>query len=218
MRQGLAHAALLAALLLVGAVAWALALRAPLRVDATPLAGLPQRIGDWQGREVPLESAVESMLRADYNVQRLYGDPLGDSVWLYLGYYGTDRGGRPEHTPAACYRSHGWRIEAERVLEVPGVPGLRVNEYRVEKAGARQLVHFWFRSYRRTGMLGGLDQTADRLVGRLFEGRADGSLVRLSTGLEGLDEVEARSRLLRFAAELEPALGAHWPTEAAERS
>lgn len=154
------------------------------------------------------------MLRADYNVQRFYRHPLGDHAWLYVGYYGTDRGGRPEHTPAACYRAHGWRIEATRRLAVPGAPDLRVNEYRVEKDGHRQMVHFWFRSYRRTGMLGALDQAIDRLVGRLLAGRADGALVRLSAGLDGLDEVETRSRLLQLAAALDPVLQAHWPSEA----
>lgn len=207
-----AHAALLAALVAVGAGSWALALRPPLAVDPAPLAALPQRIGEWRGEDVPLETGVEEMLRADFNVQRLYWHPVGDHTWLYLGYYGTDRGGRPEHTPAACYRAHGWRIEAQRRLAVPGAPGLRVNEYRVEKDGSHQLVHFWFRSYRRTGMLGALDQTLDRLVGRLVSGRADGALVRLSTAL-GEDEVAARGRLLAFAASLDPILGGYWPRE-----
>lgn len=207
------HAALLVALLAVGAGAWALALRPPLEVDPSPLATLPRQIDGWRGEDVALDSGVEEMLRADFNVQRLYTHSLGEHAWLYLGYYGTDRGGRPEHTPAACYRAHGWRIAAQRRLDVPGAPGLRVNEYRVEKDGTRQLVHFWFRSYRQTGMLGPVDQAFDRLTGRLLAGRADGALVRLSTGLDGRDEVEARGLLLRFAADLDGLLDAHWPVE-----
>lgn len=214
MRDRLATAALLFAFLAVGAGAWTLALRPPLEVDTAPLAAIPYEIASWQGQDVSLETEVERMLRADFNVQRLYTHPLGDPLWLYLGYYGTDRGGRPEHTPSACYQAHGWTIESRRRLDVPGgPPGLRVNEYRVENNGERQLVHFWFRSFRSTGLLGIVDQTRDRLFGRLIEGRADGALVRLSTGLRGGDEVDARTRLLAFAARLEPELAAHWPVE-----
>ncbi len=216
-RQDGITALLLVASVAVGIGAWALALRPPLRIDAEGLAEIPLDIGGWTGRDVALETAVESMLRADFNIQRLYVDRSGNHVWLYVGYYGTDRGGRPEHTPAVCYEAQGWRIGARRRLEVAGVEGLRVNEYRVEQGGERQLVHFWFRSFRSTGLLGTLDQTIDRMVGRLRTGRADGALVRISTALGAADEVDSRSRLLRFAAELDPQLARHWPVETPAR-
>lgn len=209
----LGTAALLAAFLAVGALAWGLTLRPSLQVDASALARLPVRFDSWVAEEVPLEETVESILRADFNIQRLYRHPLGGSVWLYIGYYGTERGGEPEHTPAACYEAHGWRIESSRHLAVAGIPGLRVNEYVVSQGGEWQLVHFWFRSYRRTGLLGAVDRSVDRLLGRLSQGRADGALIRLSTGLAGRDVVPARARLLGFAAQLEPALSRHWPSE-----
>jgi EpsI family protein len=212
-REALGTAALVAALLAVGAAAWALELRPPLRVDASKLAQLPHRVGDWDSVDIPLEQSVESMLRADFNVQRAYSHPLGDLVWLYVGYYGTERGGLPEHTPAECYRAHGWEILERRTLEVD--PGLRVNEYLVQLGPEQHLVQFWYRSFRRTGLLGGFDQTFDRLRGRLFQGRADGSLVRISTPLGDGDLIPARSRLLRFAAEIDRQLGAYWPDEVA---
>jgi EpsI family protein len=216
-RQDGITALLLVAFVAVGIGAWALALRPPLQVDAEGLAEIPLDLDGWTGRDVALETAVESMLRADFNIQRLYVDRYGDHVWLYVGYYGTDRGGRPEHTPAVCYEAQGWRIGARRRLDVAGAEGLRVNEYRVEQGGERQLVHFWFRSFRSTGLLGVLDQTIDRVVGRLRTGRADGALVRISTGLGAADEVDARSRLLRFAAEFDLQLAHHWPIETPAR-
>ena len=211
-RQTLGTSALVAALLAVGAAAWAFELRPPLRVDPSKLAQLPHRLGDWDSIDVPLDQSVESMLHADFNVQRAYSHPLGDLVWLYVGYYGTQRGGRPEHTPAECYRAHGWEIRDQRTLAVDS--GLRVNEYLVQLGDEEHLVQFWFRSFRRTGLLGGFDQTLDRLTGRLFEGRADGSLVRISTPITPADDlVSARSRLLRFAARIDRQLAAHWPDE-----
>jgi EpsI family protein len=211
LRTGLIGAALVA----VGAAAWTLALRPPLDVDTRPLAALPEQLGAWTGQDVALEDDVVSMLRADFNIQRRYRQADGGSVWLYIGYYGTDRGGHPEHTPDACYVAQGWRILDRQVLAVPGAPGLRVNEYLVEQAGEQQLVQFWYQSFRSTGMLGGLDQTVDRLTGRLLDGRADGALVRLSTVLGPEGRREERARMLGFAAQLEPALDQHWPVETA---
>lgn len=196
----------------VGTLAWALRLDPELRVDTAPLAALPRELGGWSGTDLPLATAAENMLRADFNLQRAYVHPLGATVWLYIGYYGTERGGTPEHTPAACYRAHGWRIAERRTLVVAPERGLRVNEYLVEKGGRRDLVHFWFRSHRRTGVLGTPDRMLDHFIGRALDGRADGSLVRVSGVVDG-DLVTLRSRLLSFALRVDEELDRHWPRE-----
>lgn len=214
MTRSLPTVALVALLVAAGAISWAFELRAPLRVDPAPLAALPSALGSWRGVDVPLEQNVESMLRADFNVQRVYAHATGAVVSFYVGYYGTERGGRPEHTPEVCYRSQGWEIAARRVVDAAGGDhALRVNEYVVEQGGERHLVQFWFRSHRRTGLLGGFDQAVDRLAGRLLEGRADGSLVRISTPILDGDEPTARAVLLQFALLLDSQLSAHWPVE-----
>ena len=210
--SNLATALLIAGLLAVGAYAWSLQLRPAFDIDASALATLPMRIEVYYGEEIPLEATVESVLRADFNLQRAYYG-AGSLVWLYVGYYGTARGGRPEHTPRGCYTGAGWGIESARTLRVAPNEKLRVNEYVVERDGERRLVHFWYRSARRTGMLGGWDQNVDRFVGRLTDGRADGALIRISTPLDGADEVSARGRLLGFASMVDPLIAERWPTE-----
>jgi EpsI family protein len=200
----------------VGVLSWSLQLRETLAVDAGPLLALPAAAAGWRSVDVPLEGSVESMLRADANLQRIYTDATGEKVSLYVGYYGTERGGRPEHTPEVCYRSQGWDVLERRVLDVPEASGLRVKDYLVEsRAGRRDLVVFWFRSHRRSGLLGGLDQSLDRLLGRLLDGRADGSLVRISTPVRPGEETAARGTLLDFARAVDVQLGAHWPAERA---
>ncbi|MCU0668066.1 MAG: EpsI family protein [Myxococcota bacterium] len=216
MNRGLQTGLLLTLFAAVGAISWAFQLRPALGVDPAPLAALPATLDTWRGEDVPLEQNVESMLRADYNLQRVYLHPTGEAVSMYVGYYGTERGGRPEHTPEVCYRSQGWTVAERRVLDVAERNGrsFRVNEYLVEQDGARHLVLFWFRSHRRTGLLGGFDQTLDRLLGRLVGGRADGSLVRVSMPVRPGSEDLARTILRGFAADLDAQLGRHWPIEA----
>jgi EpsI family protein len=201
-----------------GILSWVLLLQDPLDVDWRRLGELPLRVGDWQGTEIDLDSGVEEILDADFNLQRRYHHPLGDYVWLYVGYYGTERGGRPEHTPWQCYPSAGWVIVRSEVVDavpVAGQPPVQANELLVERSGERRLVHFWYQSVRRSGMLGGLDQTFDRFASRIRFGRADGSLVRFSTPIGGAeDEDTARERLRVFAREIFPLLETHWPEEA----
>jgi EpsI family protein len=209
-REGFANAALLAFTLVVGSAIWWLELRPPLRVDASQLGALPARVGDFDGHAIPLEDTVERILRADFNLQRAYeraSEP--EPVWLYVGYYGTERGGRPEHTPNQCYPSAGWTIETERAF---AHAGLRGNEWIVAQDGERQLVVFWYQSARRSGMRDNLELSVDHLRGRLRDGRADGALIRISTPLSP-DEATARARLGDFASALAPMLSARWPNE-----
>jgi EpsI family protein len=196
-----------------GALAWSFQLRPALAVDTTPLSGLPLRVGSWQGAEESVQSGVEEMLAADFNLQRSYVHPVGGPVWLYVGYYGTERGGRPEHTPWACYPSNGWAILERGEILVDPEADRSANEIVVEKDGERRLVHFWYQSSRRTGMLGTFDQAVERALGRILTGRADGSLVRVSAPMPTGDETMARSRLISFEQLLIPLLTEHWPQE-----
>jgi EpsI family protein len=202
-------------LVAVGCLAWWLSLSPVLEVDSRELARFPSQVDSWSSIEIPLEAAVASMLQADLNLQRTYVHPLGDVIWLYVGYYGTSRGGRPEHLPQTCYRAHGWTIAAQRAVEIDPRLGLRANEYVVERDGRVHLVHFWYRSHRETGILSMLGLTVDHLFGRFLGRRADGALVRISTRLgspEGL--VAARGKLAGFGAALDALLADRWPTEA----
>ncbi|MFQ5416485.1 MAG: exosortase C-terminal domain/associated protein EpsI [Myxococcota bacterium] len=206
---------LIAALLVAGGLSWSSYLRPSLEVQPEILRGLPLILPHWRGRDIPIDGGVEEMLAADFNVQRSYVHPSGDVVWFYVGYYGTERGGRPEHTPWVCYPSNGWEIVRRQVVRLDTPSERRANEILVERGGEQRLVHFWYQSRRSRDMLGGFDQALDRLLGRLQGGRADGSLVRLSTPLHGpSDEAGARSRLAAFGAEILPRLVDHWPSEA----
>ena len=212
-KRAIGNNLLLVALLAVGGFGWSLRFRPALDVDVEPLASLPAEIGIWRSVDQGMNTAVESELRADLNLQRTYSGPAHAPVWLYIGYYGTDRGGRPEHTPRGCYPGAGWFIEHARVLEIAPERALRGNEYLLERDGQQRLVLFWYRSHRSTGLLGGLDQNVDRILGRLGQGRADGALIRVSTPLQAGGEVAARGRLMAFASQLDPLLDEHWPVE-----
>jgi EpsI family protein len=206
--------AALAILLVSGLAVWSFQSRGSLSPRPESLSALPFELGSYRGVDSPVGHNVEDMLRADYNLQREYLHPLGQVVWVYVGYYGTQRGGTPEHTPKACYAAHGWDILEERSVVVDRESGQRAVEYLVESRGQRQLVLFWYRSYRGSGFGSTLALQLDHVVGKLRDGRGDGALVRLSTPLIGIDRDAARGMLVDFARQLEPELARAWPEEA----
>jgi len=215
--ERIATAVMVALMLLVGAAAWWMQLRPSLQIDAAELTDLPLEMNGWKGRPLPLESGVERMLNADVNLQRAYtAAGSREVVWMYVGYYGTGRGGRPEHTPSQCYPSGGWSIVSEDTATIDPDREFRTNEWVVTRRGERRLVHFWYQSAQRTGMLDNLSLSIDHLRGRLGDGRADGALIRISTPLAPSED-EARARLVAFARDLEPLLAERWPVEFAER-
>ncbi len=201
--------------LAVGALSWALLLRPPLEVDTSALANFPLEIERWKGVDIEIDSGVAEMLDASFHVQRFYQHPMIGVVWLYIGYYGTERGGRPEHTPWVCYPSNGWSIERSEIVDVGNEQVGQVIELVVERDGKRRMVHFWYQSFRTVGMVNEFDQAIDRLINRLDTGRADGSLVRLSIPLRDREsESTARGQLITFGREIAPELKKHWPSEA----
>ncbi len=212
-------AMLLVGLLAAGALSWTLMLRPDLIPNPEVLERVPMQLGSWLGEPVPVEGSIEKMLAADFNLQRTYVQRTGEVVWLYVGYYGTRRGGRPEHTPWECYPSNGWEIVEDRRMVVDPSSGRRAVELLVRDGERERLVHFWYQSHRRLDLLDGFEQAMDRMVGRVMDGRADGSLVRLSTPLHPAESIEtARARLTGFGARLVPHLAENWPGERPEET
>ena len=109
----------------VGGFAWWLELRPRLRADTTALATLPLEIDGWRGRDIPLDNRIVKVLNAEFNLQREYVHATREIVWLYVGYYETERGGRPEHTLRGCYTGAGWAIFGSRTAPWPSIAGDR---------------------------------------------------------------------------------------------
>jgi EpsI family protein len=215
----LAGIAMILILVVAGCAIWWLHFRMPVELDPSSIKGISLTLDGWRGQEISLSDGVEKMLRADSQFQRRYLSPDADLVWLYVGYYGTERGGRPEHTPWVCYPSAGWVILSAIEMS-PGRDsnegsggGGKLNELVVEQGGARRLVHFWYQTHRTKNIATETGLTFDHVLGRLSEsGRADGALIRVSTPIGRAGIEPARQRLRDFAAALEPNLRENWPS------
>jgi len=217
MTRSISRWPLVALLLAFGSASWWIHLRPSVEVDPERIEAIPRQLGGWVGEDIPLSDGVERLLRADAQIQRGYRNEAGDRVWLYVGYYGTARGGRPEHTPWVCYPSAGWQILSSLQLPLSDRAGARdgssMIELVVEQGEQRRLVHFWYSTHRTTAIATELGLTWDHLLGRVSpEGRADGALVRISTPIDKEGIEAARNRLRHVTGYVVDALQGHWPT------
>lgn len=91
--------------------------RPPLR---KPLASLPMELGDWIGRDEPIDERIlEESQNTEY-INRVYenrNDP-GKPLTLWINY--SNRGANLRHSPTICLPSAGWSV-VEALCRTVGV-------------------------------------------------------------------------------------------------
>jgi EpsI family protein len=174
---------------------------------------IPQALGDWQGREgTVLETGVLQVLKAKDYVVRRYTDPAGRSLWLFIGYWDTQRKGAQPHSPKNCLPGAGWEpLEAGR-LTVP-VPGqsapLIVNRVVIQKEREQQVVLYWYQAQGRP-VAGEVEARVEMVKSALWRNRTDGALVRVTAPVQG-SLAETTQRLAAYVGTLYPVLGEYLP-------
>jgi EpsI family protein len=213
----------LLALVMMGGT-WAL-LASISRAEATPIrqpfSAFPLRLDGWTGRDLAMEESVLELLNLTDYVMRVYtpsaGEETGDerqaaaSVWLYVGYYGSQRTGATYHSPKNCLPGGGWQFRSmEEVTGViPGEPALAINRVVIEKGLERQMILYWYQDRGRV--------VASEYAAKVFlvwdaitQNRTDGALVRISTPVLGSEEEAFRHAVAFVEASWEP-LSGHLP-------
>jgi len=100
-----------------------LAARLEAPVHATPISPavlqrLPLQIGDWTGREVPLDEAIVRATDTDAHINRSYSRNNGlEFVSLYIATGVKARDLMP-HRPEVCYTGAGWTLMDKRSMEL----------------------------------------------------------------------------------------------------
>ena len=188
------------------------------RGEAVPLrrafAELPRELGGYRGVDEDLEPEVLKTLGVTDVVIRQYTADGRPPLWLYAGYYASQRTGVIIHSPRQCLPGNGWSImSADRVtldVATPAGRGVSVNRVLVSKGEDRQLVLYWYQERGRV--------VADEYWGKAYlvwdsvtRGRSDGALVRLSAPVVVSEEATYRS-LVEFSTTVFPLLTEFLPT------
>lgn len=177
----------------------------------------PYNIGEYKASDISLEDSVVRILDTDAYIFRNYSKKVGKPVTLYIGYYGTKKGGRSTHTPAGCYPGSGWGIIEEKKVPVPIKPdgeqrSLQLNMMLVSKGDARQLVYYWNQTNKNQVLTTGIQKNLSRFKNRLLYNRNDGAFIRVSQEIDqGISSTKAS--LEAYIQEVFPLIIEYWPEE-----
>jgi len=106
-------------------------------------AGVPIRIGDFQGHDRPVDQSIFEFLAAGGMLERDYTGPEG-MVRLSVIYAAN---WRSVHSPMGCYPAQGWEVLDERPVDFPvqaSAEPLHARLLRVKKDDRERLVIFSF--------------------------------------------------------------------------
>jgi EpsI family protein len=178
-----------------------------------PLEAFPTSVGEWQmrGASVLDTGSLQVLKVTDYLVRRYVGGD-GHNVWLYIGYWDTQRRGAQAHSPRNCLPGSGWEPVEASLLTISlgeGRTPLTVNRYLVQKDREQQLVFYWYQAQGRT-VAGEIEAKLEMVRSSIVRNRTDGAVIRVSSPVEG--GVAATSdRLAAYVRALDPLLRTHLP-------
>ncbi len=203
-------------LVLTGAVSSLLAYRPVPVVVATNLEKLPMEIDGYHAVEDTFPESVYKELNADKNIYRHYRAADGSVLDLYIGYYGTAKGGRTGHNPYACLPGAGAAIVdtgTVYVMQSINKRKVKVNYVLAKKDSDYLVMLHWYQTAGSKVVANGWEQNLERLIRRTFYNRNDGGFVRISADVTDIKVMEAKQRALVFAEKVMNLLEYYWPEE-----
>ena len=192
--------------------------RSEVPIARTALSSFPMQLGPWRAtNDPPIEPELLKVLGVDDYLSRVYHEPSGAGVGLYLGYYGSQRQGDTIHSPLNCLPGAGWEPVREGRITIANADGagrdITVNRYIVRKGLDSMMVLYWYHGRGRV--------IASEYWSKFFlihdairVNRTDGALVRVIApiDLRAGDDGAAAERLAEtFVRVLYPSLPAYLP-------
>lgn len=183
-----------------------------------PFAEFPLTIADrWQGKELGMDQSVLDILKLNDYMMRLYvpsqeGQGRVVPLWLYVGYYQSQRTGSTYHSPKNCLPGSGWQfVETDQVV-VPAsdTTSILINKVLIQKGLDRQVILYW---YQDRGRVIASEYWAKGYMiwDAMTRNRTDGSLVRISVPVTTTPE-DAYHHALTFLRDMWPLLLEYMPT------
>jgi EpsI family protein len=185
-------------------------------VVQTNLENLPLEIGGYTGTEDSFSESVYRELNADKHVYRHYLSGDGSQLDLYIGYYGTAKGGRTGHNPYACLPGAGWAIVDTgkvKIRDSNPTSDVEVNYVRASRNGVNTVMVHWYQTAGTTVISTGIRKNIEKFWGRLLHNRNDGAFVQVT--MQVPDELvgAAEAKICDFAGLVIQRLPSYWPVE-----
>lgn len=189
------------------------ALRSKPVIVRTNLENLPLEIAGYKGTEDTFPESVYRELNADKHLYRHYQAGDGSRLDLYIGYYGTAKGGRTGHNPYACLPGAGWAIVDSGKVRIRQSSDVEVNYVQAGRDGVNTIMVHWYQTAGTTVMSTGIQQNMERFWGRLVRNRNDGAFIQVTSHVADDQVADAKSRVQQFAGLVMQLLPEYWPVE-----
>ncbi|MEE9232988.1 MAG: exosortase C-terminal domain/associated protein EpsI, partial [Nitrospirales bacterium] len=186
------------------------------------------------GKELKLEENVLKVLNLSDYMMRVYvpitaqggaeselsesyeGEKVGEApelpVWLYVGFYQSQRTGATYHSPKNCLPGAGWQfIESDwMTLLMPGNVDITINKVLIQKGLDKQVILYWYHD--RGRVIASEYWAKGYLVwDALIKNRTDGSLVRISVPVPNGAVQEAVDHGVAFLYDIWPSVLEYMP-------
>ena len=119
-------------------------------VEASPnrpaeFATIPLKLDGYAGEERRFSEQSYEVLQADTTTLRIYRDSLGEQLWLFIGYFESQKYGSQIHSPKHCLPGSGWRIRHHESfrLQLDGFDH-DINRLIIRERDNQQLMLYWF--------------------------------------------------------------------------
>ena len=133
-------------------------------------------------------------------------------VWLYVGFYQSQRTGATYHSPKNCLPGAGWQfIESDFItLTMSDQARITVNKVLIQKGLDKQVILYWYHD--RGRVIASEYWAKGYLVwDAMTKNRSDGSLVRISVPVKDATVQEAFDQGVEFLRDLWPTLLEYMP-------
>jgi len=165
-----------------------------------PLQSFPMQLGNWTGKDLPLSADTLEVLGHGEFLSRLYSNEQDPNIDLFIAYFPSQRSNETPHSPQHCLPGAGFTpVENTRVtLSMPEHEPFPVNRYIISKAGAKQIVLYWFWAHNR-GVASEYWSKYYLVADSLKMNRSDGAMVRIASAMTPGETADAAEhRLLPF--------------------
>ncbi len=193
-----------------------IASRTPPEIVQMNLDNLPMEINGYKAVEARHPESVYEVLNADKHVYRHYVGDQGKQLDLYIGYYGTAKGGRSSHLPEGCLPGAGWGIVERSDIMVPmdgASQGPALNYILSRKSHQYQCMIHWYQSAGDKILSSGIQMNIQRFIGRVFHNRNDGAFVQVSRIVASHEIDQAKEEIAQFSGHIVSLLPEYWPVE-----
>ncbi len=203
---------------LIGTIALTAAISArgePVLVEAN-LNQIPMQIGEYKAIPGELPPSIVKELNTDAYLARTYFTPEGREISLYIGYYGTAKGGRTGHNPYACLPGAGWGILKKDILKLHRTDkniSLNVNYLLARKGQTCEAILHWYQSSNGKVFKSGFQHNIARFLNGIFRNKNDGAFVQVTMHLKDTSIDSDLTDFNSFSAKIVTYLEQYWPTE-----